>query len=238
MKRALFVSAGTVAGLVASLSYTPAFLTAFASGDQDGALEAKHVKAHKASTLPDKDVEKGASGHAKKKSHKDSGTTKGGSKKDSTKAGGSGKTKSSSGSGEAKASAGGTDAAASTTQTSGQGGGATDKSAPDKTKTSEPKPSPSAAPKPATFVGTAASTPFGPVQVSITVLDGRITEAKAIQYPKADPKSVEIANKCLPKLRSETLAAQSAKIAVVSGASFTSEGWITSLESALAKAKL
>jgi uncharacterized protein with FMN-binding domain len=76
------------------------------------------------------------------------------------------------------------------------------------------------------------------MQVSVTVLNGRITDATAIQSPSADPRSVDIANNALPKLRSETLSAQSAQIAAVSGASYTSAGWITSLQSALAKAGL
>ncbi len=238
MKRALFVSAGTVAGLVASLSYTPAFLTPFASGNQNGSLEARHAKALKVKDVANKEDKEQASGDAKKKSQKKSDTKKSGTKKDGSKSGGGGKAKASGGAGNAKASGGGTSAATNTTQPSSQADKTKDKPAANDTKTSKPKPTPSATPKPATFVGSVASTPFGPVQVSITVLDGRITDAKAVQYPKADPKSVEIANKCLPKLRSETLAAQSANIAVVSGASYTSDGWITSLESALSKAKL
>ena len=66
----------------------------------------------------------------------------------------------------------------------------------------------------------------------------RITDAQALQFPSADPKSVQIAKTALPKLRSETLSAQSGSIAVVSGATYTSKGWISSLQSALSKAGL
>ena len=55
----------------------------------------------------------------------------------------------------------------------------------------------------------------------------------AVVYPAVDAKSAAISASAIPTLRSETLAAQSAEIASVSGASYTTDGWTTSLQSAL-----
>jgi uncharacterized protein with FMN-binding domain len=87
-----------------------------------------------------------------------------------------------------------------------------------------------------TFAGATSQTRYGPVQVQITVLNGKITAAKALQYPNGDYRSADISSQAIPFLVSETLAAQSAKISGVGGASYTSYGWYQSLQSALAKA--
>ena len=78
---------------------------------------------------------------------------------------------------------------------------------------------------------------FGSVQVQITVVDGKITDARALQSPN-DGRSGEISMMAIPMLREQTLAAQSSKIQGVSGASYTSWNWYTSLQSALKKAGL
>jgi uncharacterized protein with FMN-binding domain len=96
---------------------------------------------------------------------------------------------------------------------------------------------PAAATKPSgTFVGRVANTRFGPVQVQITVSNGKITSAKALQTPQNDFRSAEISRQAIPYLIEETLAANSANIQGVGGASYTSQGWYDSLVSALAKA--
>jgi uncharacterized protein with FMN-binding domain len=87
-----------------------------------------------------------------------------------------------------------------------------------------------------TSTGTAVNTPYGPVQVEVTLRDGAIVDAKAVQAPDANPHDVQISHFALPRLRQETLDAQSAQIDVVSGATYTSEGYITSLQSALDRA--
>ncbi|AMM20774.1 FMN-binding protein [Frondihabitans sp. PAMC 28766] len=89
-----------------------------------------------------------------------------------------------------------------------------------------------------TFDGTTAETQYGPVQVSIVVASGKITDVKALQLTDQGGRSVEISNDAAPVLRTEALSAQSAKIQSVSGATFTSEGYITSLQSAIDKAGL
>ena len=89
-----------------------------------------------------------------------------------------------------------------------------------------------------TFTGPVAETRYGPVQVAITVAGGKIVDASAVTAPSADAKSADISQQAIPQLREATLAAQSAEVAAVSGATFTSTGWRTSLQAALAQAGL
>jgi uncharacterized protein with FMN-binding domain len=88
-----------------------------------------------------------------------------------------------------------------------------------------------------TYAGAVAETRYGPVQVEVVVSGGRITDVRALQLTNQDPRSEQISNGAAPILRSEVLAAQSASVATVSGATFTTEGYLTSLQSALDKAK-
>ncbi|MDQ8046818.1 MAG: FMN-binding protein [Patulibacter sp.] len=89
-----------------------------------------------------------------------------------------------------------------------------------------------------TFTGDATQTRYGPVQVRITVAGGKITDVTALQLTDHDGRSVQISQQAAPILRQEALAAQSASIQAVSGATFTSEGYTTSLQSAIDKAGL
>jgi len=89
-----------------------------------------------------------------------------------------------------------------------------------------------------TFDGNTASTRWGPVQVRIVVMDGKIVDASALQAPSGDSRSRSISQQAVPYLVQETLAAQSAQISGVGGASYTSNGWYQSLQSALKKAGL
>ena len=130
---------------------------------------------------------------------------------------------------------------------------ATDSATPVATKTTETKKAPATAsssastavatnPAPAskgvsgTFVGPSVNANYGNVQVQITVKDGKITDATALQAPSG--KNDRWTNMALPILKKQTLAAQSANIQGASGASYTSYGWYTSLQGALAKAGL
>lgn len=99
-------------------------------------------------------------------------------------------------------------------------------------------PAPAAAKPSGTFVGATQQTRFGPVQVQITLSNGKITAAKALQFPNNDFRSQQISQQAIPYLVQETLAASSANIQGVGGASYTSQGWYDSLVSALAKAGL
>ena len=85
-----------------------------------------------------------------------------------------------------------------------------------------------------TFTGDAVNVKYGNVQVKITVVNGKITDAQAVQAPSG--KNDRWTQKAVPVLRQQTLKAQSAQITGASGASYTSYGWYTSLTSALAKA--
>lgn len=89
-----------------------------------------------------------------------------------------------------------------------------------------------------TFTGASAQTRFGAVQVQIVVADGTITDVVALQLTDEDQKSVSISNRAEPVLRQQVLAAQSANVQGVSGATYTTDGYLTSLQSALDQAGL
>ncbi len=87
-----------------------------------------------------------------------------------------------------------------------------------------------------TFTGPSVFVNYGNVQVKITVVNGRITDAVAVKAPSG--KNDRWTNMAVPVLKAQTLAAQSANIQGASGASYTSYGWYTSLQGALAQAGL
>jgi len=112
-------------------------------------------------------------------------------------------------------------------------------------------PSPSAAPVPANpsatpqsptgdgiFTGDTSSTRYGPVQVEITVTGRSISDIRVIQCPTASRRDQMICQQALPYLVNQSLAAQSANVDAVSGATFTSDGYKQSLQSAIDKAGL
>jgi uncharacterized protein with FMN-binding domain len=84
--------------------------------------------------------------------------------------------------------------------------------------------------------GDAIATPYGPTQVQVTLNAGKIVKVTVLQHTDDGVNSQMIDGHALPLLNNETLAAQSAKIDAVSGASYTSAGYIKSLQSALDKA--
>ena len=87
-----------------------------------------------------------------------------------------------------------------------------------------------------TFTGPSVNVNYGNVQVKITVVDGRITDAVAVVAPSG--RNDRWTNMAVPILKAQTLKAQSANIQGASGASYTSYGWHTSLQGALAQAGL
>ncbi|UQU61765.1 FMN-binding protein [Couchioplanes caeruleus] len=89
-----------------------------------------------------------------------------------------------------------------------------------------------------TYTGAVTSTRWGDVQVAITVANGKITDVTVPVYPSDNGKDQEINAYALPVLKQETLAAQSADIDTVSGATVTSDGYLQSLQSALDAAHL
>ena len=81
--------------------------------------------------------------------------------------------------------------------------------------------------------GTVSQTRWGPVQVQVTIAGGRITDVKTLQQPSGNFRDQEINSYAVPQLREEVLSAQSANIDTVSGATVTSNGYISSLQAAL-----
>jgi uncharacterized protein with FMN-binding domain len=88
-----------------------------------------------------------------------------------------------------------------------------------------------------TVTGQVAETARGPMQVELTLAGQRITKVTMLQQTNDGPLSNQIDATAIPKLINETLTAQSGHIDAVSGASYTSEGYIKSLQSALDKAR-
>jgi uncharacterized protein with FMN-binding domain len=84
-----------------------------------------------------------------------------------------------------------------------------------------------------TVNGASAGTRYGPVQVRVTIKGQRLTAVTAVVYPSEGGRDREISSFSLPQLEQEAIAAQSSRIDTVSGATFTSDGYRRSLQSAL-----
>lgn len=89
-----------------------------------------------------------------------------------------------------------------------------------------------------TVDGDVEQTIYGPIQVTITVKSGKITAVNVPEYPNNTFRDVQINQFAVPQLVQETIAANSASIDSVSGATYTSQGYISSLQSAIDKAGL
>jgi uncharacterized protein with FMN-binding domain len=127
----------------------------------------------------------------------------------------------------------------------GKGGGASALSGSSTTSTtsrSASSPPSGSAPAPAggdTVVnGAATSTRWGTVQVQVHVRNGQIVDVVPLAVPDSNSRDYRINSYAVPVLRDEALAAQSASIDTVSGATVTSNGYIRSLQSALDAAHL
>jgi uncharacterized protein with FMN-binding domain len=83
------------------------------------------------------------------------------------------------------------------------------------------------------LTGHVADTAYGPVQVQLIVRNSKIVKVAVLQQPTTTIHDIQIGQFAFPELISETLKAQSAKVDAVSGASYTSQGYIQSLQSAL-----
>ena len=220
MKRALLIAGGTIGGLGAVMAITPPQFTsteAIGGGAGIGAIgggTASSTPAASASATPA--ATKSATAAATKNATSKPVTTK---KAKATK---SATTKATA---TAKPSATTSSAAVATDPTP----------APSATKTTQ-APAPASKGVTGTFVGPAIYVNYGTVQVQITVKDGKITDAKALQAPTG--RNSRWSDMATPILRQQTLAAQSDAIQGASGASYTSFGWYKSLQGALAKAGL
>jgi len=137
-------------------------------------------------------------------------------------------------------------AASQTKKSSGSGTAANSTTAPapaptPESSTSAPAPAQSSNGKVAkdqTVTGATSQTRWGPVQVQITVKDGKIVDAVGLQYPNGDRRSQWISDQAIPWLVEETLTEQIANVQIIGGATYTSNGWRQSLASAMQKAGL
>lgn len=135
---------------------------------------------------------------------------------------------------------------AGSTNSSGSSGstgsaGSTGSSQPGSATSSAPSAAPSstsAAPAtgPKTVTGDAADTRYGPVQLAVTFSGKKITKIQVLEYPTETGRDQEINSYAIPQLNQQAMSAQSANIDGVSGATYTSEGYQQSLQSAIDKA--
>ena len=130
---------------------------------------------------------------------------------------------------QSQAAASGTSAAASSGATTDSSGSTTPDSA---TSTTTAAPTASGATD-GTFDGAVINTRYGPQQVQVVIAGGKISDVVVLQTQTADRKSEQISSRANPILREEVLTAQSSKVANVSGATYTSQSYIQSLQSAL-----
>lgn len=119
----------------------------------------------------------------------------------------------------------GSSAASSGTGSSGTGTSGTSTSSGSSTLTS------------GTFTGDSADTRYGPVQVKVTVSGGTISAVDVVDVPMSNPRDAEINQQAVPLLVQETVGRADAQIDFISGATFTSDGYQRSLQSAIDKAK-
>ena len=211
MKRALLIAGGTLGGLGAVMAITPPQFSSTESLALGGPAKASSTPAAQVATA------------SATPAATDSPTPAATKTKARTKA-----TK------KATASKSATPAATASSN-SNSGAVATADPTPTATKTTA-APAPVSKGVTGTFTGPTVNVNYGNVQVQITVKDGKIVDATALQAPSG--RNDRWTNMALPILKKQTLAAQSASIQGASGASYTSYGWYTSLQGALAKAGL
>ena len=89
-----------------------------------------------------------------------------------------------------------------------------------------------------TYVGTRENAYYGYVQVQLTFKDGVITNTIALESPSKQRESQKINTRAIPKLQTETIAAQSGSVDTVSGATYTSKAFKKSIASAIGEAKV
>ena len=113
-------------------------------------------------------------------------------------------------------------------------------SPPSRSSSSLPPPVHTTAPPPPpvshTYVGQAVRTRYGTVQVQVTVAGATISNVAFVQLTATDSRSQQINANAGPILLQQTLSAQSARIDGVSGATYTTQGYEQSLQSALDQA--
>lgn len=130
---------------------------------------------------------------------------------------------------QSQASASGTTSGASSSTTTNSGSNAsTDTSS--QAATTAPVAS---GPADGTYNGSVVNTRFGTVQVQAVISGGKISDVIAVKLTDADNRSRMISQQVAPMVRSEVLTAQSAKVANISGGTYTTQAYLQSLQSAL-----
>ena len=211
MKRALLIAGGTLGGLGAVMAITPPQFTTSDTAGMGAGIGAIGGATASASSTPAA-TKTTAAAPSKSATSKPVTTKKATATKSAT----------------TKATAAATASATAS---------ATATPTPSATKTTQaPAPAPASKGVTGTFAGPVVNVSYGNVQVQITVKDGRITDAVALQTPTG--RNQRWADMAVPILKKQTLAAQSDAIQGASGASYTSYGWYKSLQGALAKAGL
>jgi len=107
------------------------------------------------------------------------------------------------------------------------------------TSTAGATPPPVSAPPasaPRTVTGAVVSNRYGDVQVAVVLNGNQIVDVKALQMPFDRSRSKDISDQAAPLLHDEVIAAQSAQIDTIGGATYTSGSYAQSLQSALDKA--
>jgi uncharacterized protein with FMN-binding domain len=95
---------------------------------------------------------------------------------------------------------------------------------------------PSAPLKDGTYTGSAADAYYGSVQILAIVKNGKLSDVQFLSYPSDRSRSLQISQQAMPLLKSEAIAAQSANVQIVSGATDISQAFQQSLQSALSQA--
>lgn len=90
--------------------------------------------------------------------------------------------------------------------------------------------------KDGTYTGASQQTRFGDVQVSVTISGGKVTDVQALQLTDREQRSAQISNYAAPILRQEVLDSQSANVSNVNGATYTTDGYLASVQSGLDQA--
>ncbi len=124
----------------------------------------------------------------------------------------------------------------SSSSTTGSASGGSTSGATSETSTAPVAPDAASGAADGTYTGSSVSTRFGDVQVQVTISGGAISEVTPLHLTDAESRSIAISNAAAPRLRSEVLQAQSADVSMIGGATYTSEGYLTSLQSALDEA--
>jgi uncharacterized protein with FMN-binding domain len=102
---------------------------------------------------------------------------------------------------------------------------------------SSPTPSTTTVPVERRVTGADVPNRFGDVQVQAVFVGNKLVDVLPVVLPSDRPRSQRISDAAAPILRQEALAAQGARIQLVSGATYTSEGYAQSLQSALDQAR-